>query len=171
MSTFDDILLYDYQTKTYKHLDDIYIRGVGVGSLNATQINGGDFTDSLYRFTNNLSILKLLNTNNINIDNNAIIGCNLTTKFLNVSNHSIFDGSVSFNNNVDFDNVENININKLNITNDLFINNIRVTPLNTTDTFTGNFEKSLVDGSNYIFVYISSSIASLDANCNVIFSK
>ena len=169
LSTFDDILLYDYQTKTYKHLDDIYIRGMGLGSLNATQINGGDFTDSLYRFTNNLSILKLLNTNNINIDNNAIIGCNLTTKFLNVSNHSIFDGSVSFNNNVDFDNVENININKLNITNDLFINNIRVTPLNTTDTFTGNFEKSLVDGSNYIFVYISSNIASLDANRNVNF--
>jgi hypothetical protein len=26
LSTFDDILLHDYQTNTYKHLDDIYIR-------------------------------------------------------------------------------------------------------------------------------------------------
>ena len=169
LSTFEDILLHDYYTNTYKHLDDIYIRGTGLGVLNATQINGGDFTDSLYRFNNNLSVLKQLNAGNVNIANNATVGCNLTTDILNVNEHSTFDGTVAFNNDVNFDSVQNININNLNINNDLFINNKRVTPLNTNDTFTGNFEKSIVDGSNYLFVYVSSNIASLDANCNVNF--
>ena len=169
LSTFDDILLHDYQTNTYKHLDDIYIRGTGVGVLNATQINGGDFTDSLYRFNNNLSVSKILNAGDANITNNATVGCNLTTEYLKVNEHSTFEGTVAFNNDVNFDSVQNININNLNINNDLFINNKRVTPLNTNDTFTGNFEKSIVDGSNYIFVYVSSNIASLDANCNVNF--
>ena len=169
LSTFDDILLHDYQTNTYKHLDDIYIRGTGVGVLNATQINGGDFTDSLYRFNNNLSVSKLLNAGDANIANNAIVGCNLTTEYLKVNEHSVFEGTVEFNDDVNFNNVQNININNLNINNDLFINNKRITPLNTTDTFTGNFEKSVVDGNNYLFVYVSSNIASLDANCNVNF--
>ena len=169
LSTFEDILLHDYQTNTFKHLDDIYIRGTGVGVLNATQINGGDFTDSLYRFNNNLSVLKQLNAGDANIANNATVGCNLTTDFLNVNEHSTFEGTVAFNNDVNFDSVQNINMNNLYINNDLFINNKRVTPLNTNDTFTGNFEKSIVDGSNYIFVYVSSNIASLDANCNVNF--
>ncbi len=169
LSTFDDILLHDYQTNTYKHLDDIYIRGTGVGVLNATQINGGDFTDSLYRFNNNLSVSKILNAGDANITNNATVGCNLTTEYLKVNEHSTFEGTVAFNNDVNFDSVQNININNLNINNDLFINNKRVTPLNTNDTFTGNFEKSIVDGSNYLFVYVSSNIASLDANCNVNF--
>ena len=169
LSTFDDILLHDYQTNTYKHLDDIYIRGTGVGVLNATQINGGDFTDSLYRFNNNLSVSKLLNAGDANIANNAIVGCNLTTEYLKVNEHSTFEGTVEFNDDVNFNNVQNININNLNINNDLFINNKRITPLNTTDTFTGNFEKSVVDGNNYLFVYVSSNIASLDANCNVNF--
>ena len=169
LSTFEDILLHDYQTNTFKHLDDIYIRGTGAGVLNATQINGGDFTDSLYRFNNNLSVLKQLNAGDANIANNATVGCNLTTDFLNVNEHSTFEGTVAFNNDVNFDSVQNINMNNLYINNDLFINNKRVTPLNTNDTFTGNFEKSIVDGSNYIFVYVSSNIASLDANCNVNF--
>jgi hypothetical protein len=169
LSTFDDILLHDYQTNTYKHLDDIYIRGTGVGVLNATQINGGDFTDSLYRFNNNLSVSKILNAGDANITNNATVGCNLTTEYLKVNEHSTFEGTVEFNDDVNFNNVQNININNLNINNDLFINNKRVTPLNTNDTFTGNFEKSIVDGSNYLFVYVSSNIASLDANCNVNF--
>ena len=169
LSTFDDILLHDYQTNTYKHLDDIYIRGTGVGVLNATQINGGDFTDSLYRFNNNLSVSKILNAGDANITNNATVGCNLTTEYLKVNEHSTFEGTVAFNNDVNFDSVQNININNLNINNDLFINNKRVTPLNTNDTFTGNFEKSIVDGINYLFVYVSSNIASLDANCNVNF--
>ena len=168
LSTFDDILLYDFITKTYKHLDDIYIRSSGVGVLNATQINGGDFTDHSYRFNNNLSVVNELSTKDIIINNNATIQSNLTTNFINVLNHSTFDGTVSFNNNVDFDNVENINVNKLNITNDLFINNKRITPLNLKDTFTGNYD-TVVDGSNYLFVYVSSNIASLDANCNVNF--
>jgi hypothetical protein len=171
LSTFDDILLHDYQTNTYKHLDDIYIRSTGISVLNATQIKGGDFTDtdSLYRFKNNLTVSKLLSAGDANIDNSVTIGCNLTTDFLNVNEHSIFDGTVAFNNDVNFDSVQNININNLNINNDLFINNKRVTALDTTDTFTGNFEKSIVDGSNYIFIYVSSNIASLDANCNVNF--
>ena len=168
LSTFDDILLYDFITKTYRHLDDIYIRSSGVGVLNATQINGGDFTDPSYRFNNNLSVVNELTTKDIIINNDATIQSNLTTNFFNVLNHSRFDGTVAFNNNVDFDNVENINVNKLNITNDLFINNKRVTPLNLTDTFTGNYE-TVVNGSNYLFVYVSSNIASLDANCNVNF--
>ena len=168
LSTFDDILLYDFITKTYRHLDDIYIRSSGVGVLNATQINGGDFTDPSYRFNNNLSVVNELTTKDIIINNNATIQSNLTTNFFNVLNHSTFNGTVAFNNNVDFNNVENINVNKLNITNDLFINNKRVTPLNLTDTFTGNYE-TVVNGSNYLFVYVSSNIASLDANCNVNF--
>jgi hypothetical protein len=171
LSTFDDILVHDYQTNTYKHLDDIYIRSTGIGVLNATQIKGGDFTDteSLYTFKNDLTVSKTLNTSNANIYNNATIGSNLTTEYLKVNEHSTFDGTVGFNNDVNFDNVQNININNLNINNDLFINNRRITALNTTDTFTGNFDSTTVDGSNYIFIYVSSNIASLDANCNVNF--
>jgi hypothetical protein len=171
LSTFDDILLHDYQTNTYKHLDDIYIRGTGIGVLNATQIKGGDFTDteSLYTFKNDLTVSNILNAGDTNIAKNATIGCNLTTKYLKVNDHSIFEGTVEFNNDINFDNVQNININNLNINNDLFINNKRITALNITDTFSGNFEKSVIEGSNYLFVYVSSNIASLDANCNVNF--
>jgi hypothetical protein len=171
LSTFDDILVHDYQTNTYKHLDDIYIRSTGIGVLNATQIKGGDFTDteSLYNFKNDLTVSKTLNTSNVIIYNDAKIGSNLTTEYLKVNEHSAFEGTVAFNNDVNFDNVQNININNLNINNDLFINNKRITALNTTDTFTGNFDRTVVDGSNYIFVYVSSNIASLDANCNVNF--
>ena len=171
---FENILIKDYVTGTYKHTDDIYIRNKGAGVLNATQINEGNFTGSQYFFNNNLTVDNLFTANNVNVTNDIIIQNNTKTGYLYVEEESIFNGDVSFGGNVNFLNMTMLNVKNvnLNVENDIFINNKRVLPLDLTDPTTG-YTKVINDdnGSNFIFMYVSSNIAYLDANCNVSFPK
>ena len=171
---FENILIKDYVTGTYKHTDDIYIRNKGAGVLNATQINEGNFTGSQYFFNNNLTVDNLFTAKNVNVANDIIIQNNTKTGSLNVEEDSIFSGDVSFGGNVNFLNTNMLNVKNvnLNVENDIFINNKRVLPLDLTDPTTG-YTKVINDdnGSNFIFMYVSSNIAYLDANCNVSFPK
>jgi hypothetical protein len=171
---FENILIKDYVSGTYKHTDDIYIRNKGVGVLNATQINEGNFTGSNYVFNNNLSVENLFNANNVNIANDLVIQNNTKTGSLNVDNDSIFEGDVAFNKNVNFINTNMLTVKNVNlkVENDIFINNKRVLPIDLTDPNTGYTQViNENNGSNFIFMYVSSNIAYLDANCNVSFPK
>ena len=173
IAAFEDILIKDYETGLYKHTDDIYIRNSGLGALNATQINGGDFTDEQYNFNNNLSVNNLLNAKNAIIQSNIEIKNNTKTDSLNVENTAVFNGNVVFNKSIDFTNTDVLNINNLNVNldiqNDIFINNKKIVPLDLTDPYTGYTNVINKNGSNFIFMYISSNIAYLDANSNVSF--
>jgi hypothetical protein len=172
ISTLKEIILYDYYTKTYKNIDDIYIRSSGFSVINATQIRGGNFLDLNYKFANNLEVNNLLETNNINIVNNANVGNILESKALIVKEASIFQGDVEFGNNVNFTNTEKISINNLEINNDIFISGKRVTPIDINDPYTGYGTRTVSeDGSNFFFTYVHSNIANLDANCNISFPK
>jgi hypothetical protein len=172
ISSFNDILMYDYFTKTHKHLDDIYIRSSGISAMNATQIKGGNFVDINYKFNSNLEVTDLFKTKNININSNANISNNLTTKTLTVNDSSLFKGEVNFDNDVSFVNTQQININKLKVVNDMYIGDKRIIPIDIDDPSTGygTYSRS-EDGSNYFFVYVHSNIATLDANCNISFPK
>ena len=171
LASFNDILMYDYYTNTQKHLDEIYIRSSGISVINSTQIKEGDFLGNNYTF-NNISIKDKINTNLIDVTGNLNVANNVNTKSLLVNENASFSGHVNFDNDVNFNNVENITINKLNINNDIYIGNKRITPIDINDPFTGygTYSKS-EDGSNYFFVYVHSNIASLDANCNINFPK
>ena len=170
---FDNILIKDYVSGLYKNTDDIYIRNTGIGILNATQINEGSFTGNHYSFNNNLSVSNLLNTENINVRSNVEILKNTKTGSLNVVNDSVFNGEVIFNQNVNFQNTDLLSINNinLNIENDIFINNRRLLPIDLSDPFTGYTKTINNNGSNFLLMYISSNIASLDANSNINFPK
>ena len=171
IASFNDILMYDYYTNTQKHLDEIYIRSSGISVINSTQIKEGDFLGNNYTF-NNISIKDKINTNLIDVTGNLNVANIVNTKSLLVNENASFSGQVNFDNDVNFNNVENITINKLNINNDIYIGNKRITPIDINDPFTGygTYSKS-EDGSNYFFVYVHSNIASLDANCNINFPK
>ena len=170
---FEDVLIKDYETGLYKHTDDIYIRNSGLGALNATQINGGDFTDEQYNFNNNLSVRNLLHAKNAIIESNIEIRGDTNTDSLNVENTAVFNGNVVFNKSIDFTNTDVLNINNLNVNldiqNDIFINNKKIVPLDLTDPYTGYTNVINKNGSNFIFMYVSSNIAYLDANSNVSF--
>jgi len=170
---FEDVLIKDYETGLYKHTDDIYIRNSGLGALNATQINGGDFTDEQYNFNNNLSVRNLLHAKNAIIESNIEIRGDTKTDSLNVENTAVFNGNVVFNKSIDFTNTDVLNINNLNVNldiqNDIFINNKKIVPLDLTDPYTGYTNVINKNGSNFIFMYVSSNIAYLDANSNVSF--
>jgi hypothetical protein len=172
ISSFKDILMFDYYTKTYKNLDDIYIRASGIGVLNATQIGGGSFIDINYKFNSNLEVSDLIKTKNIDITNNANVSNVLTSEYLIVNDSSFFKGAVNFDNEVNFINIQQVKINNLKINNDIFIGDKRITPIDIDDPYTGygTYSRS-EDGSNYLFVYVHSNIATLDANCNVSFPK
>ena len=172
ISCFDDVVMYDYYTKSYKNLDDIYIRSSGISTLNATQIQEGDFLGESYNFNKDLNVKNNLNANALSVDTNANINNLLETKSLIVNDAANFTGHVRFDDDVDFTNVNNVNINKLKINNDIYIGDKRVIPIDIDDPSTGygTYSRS-DDGSNFFFVYVHSNIATLDANCNISFPK
>ena len=167
VSCFDEILMHDYYTNSHKALDDIYIRSSGISVINATQISGGDFLGGLYNFSN-IGVNNLLTTNELKVDTDVNVDNKIQTELLIVNNMADFSGKVNFHNEVDFTNSESININKLKVANDIYIGNRKIIPINIDDTTTGNGTYIRGDdGSNFLFLYVSSNIATLDANSNV----
>ena len=167
VSCFDEILMYDYYTNSHKALDDIYIRSSGISVINTTQITEGDFLGNLYNFSN-IGVNNLLTTNELKVNTNVNVDNQIQTELLIVNNMANFTGKVNFDNEVNFTNSESININKLKVANDIYIGNRKIIPINIDDTTTGNGTYIRgEDGSNFLFLYVSSNIATLDANSNV----
>jgi hypothetical protein len=162
-SKFDDIIIYDNFANDYKHIDDVYIRADGVGSIRPSQITAGIFNGASYTF-NNVDIRNTLSSVNINVTET------LDAHNINVNNISVFDNAV-FRGTASFINTDQLSINHLNITNDLFIGGTRVSPINIADETLGytTLSSTTDNGNKYFFTYVHSNIANLDANRNISF--
>jgi hypothetical protein len=162
-SKFDDIIIYDNFANDYKHIDDVYIRADGVGSIRPSQITAGIFNGASYTF-NNVDIRDTLSSANINVT------ATLVAHNINVNNISVFDNAV-FRGTASFINTAQLSINNLDITNDLFIGGTRVSPINIADETLGytTLSSTTDNGNKYFFTYVHSNIANLDANRNISF--
>ena len=162
-SKFDDIIIYDNFANDYKHIDDVYIRADGVGSIRPSQITAGIFNGASYTF-NNVDIRDTLSSANINVT------ATLDAHNINVNNISVFDNAV-FRGTASFINTAQLSINNLDITNDLFIGGTRVSPINIADETLGytTLSSTTDNGNKYFFTYVHSNIANLDANRNISF--
>ena len=126
IAAIENLLLYDYFTNSYKHLDDLYIRASGY-SLDATQIREGIFYGDYYEFFNNVKINNNLQVGNIVNDESLysknISTCNITINNATFNESAIFLASA----NLDINSKLTIN-NELHLTdaNNLFINDKRI---------------------------------------------
>jgi hypothetical protein len=163
VSKFDDIILYDNYANNYKHIDDVYIRADGVGSIRPSQITAGTFNGVSYSF-NIVEVRETLNAKNINATN-AINAPNMNANSLVVSENATFRGTTNF------ENTATLTMNRLDIANDLMIGGIRVNPINISDPTLGytTITSNTDNGNKYFFTYVHSNIANLDANRNISF--
>ena len=163
-SKFDDIIVYDNFANDYKHMDDVYIRADGVGSIRPSQITAGIFNGLSYSF-NIVEVREVLNSKYINV-NTALSANSITTNNIIVSNNATFRGTTRF------DNTTSLSMNRLEIENDLVIGGIRVNPINISDEtlgYTTITSETNNGGNKYFFTYVHSNIANLDANRNISF--
>ena len=163
-SKFDDIIIFDNFANSYKHMDDVYIRADGVGSIRPSQITAGTFTGLSYSF-NIVEIKENLISKNINVS------YSLSSEIVNANKLVVAD-SATFRGTTSFENTTALSMNRLNIVNDLVIGGIRVNPINISDetlgytTITSNTDNGV---NKYFFTYVHSNIANLDANRNISF--
>jgi hypothetical protein len=98
----DDIITYDYYTKTKKHIDDIFVRKAGLNFL-ANQIIPGDFIEGIFRFNSNLYVGQtgdeyVLEINNVlDVKGDMYVSNNTVVKNLNVEGEAVFENTVQFN--------------------------------------------------------------------------
>ena len=163
VSKFDDIIIYDNFANNYKHIDDVYIRADGTGSIRPSQITAGTFNGFSYSF-NIIDIREILNAKYINVSD-TVSATNIKVNNLIVSDNATFRGTTKF------DNSTALSMNRLEIVNDLVIGGIRVNPINISDSTLGytTITNSSVNGNKYFFTYVHSNIANLDANRNISF--
>ena len=96
-----NILLQDPDSGTPKHIDDLYVRRLGV-TFKANQIEPGRFAAGDYQFPNNLSVDSnlavrgLTTLSNLAVDANVTTS-NATTDHLTVNNASTFVGDINAN--------------------------------------------------------------------------
>uniref|UniRef100_A0A6C0L7X3 Peptidase S74 domain-containing protein n=1 Tax=viral metagenome TaxID=1070528 RepID=A0A6C0L7X3_9ZZZZ len=163
-SKFDDIIIFDNFANSYKHMDDVYIRADGVGSIRPSQITAGTFTGLSYSF-NIVEIKENLISKNINVS------YSLSSEIVNANKLVVAD-SATFRGTTSFENTTALSMNRLEIVNDLVIGGIRVNPINISDetlgytTITSNTDNGV---NKYFFTYVHSNIANLDANRNISF--
>ena len=164
VSKFDDIIVFDNFANDYRHIEEVFIRSNGAGSIRPSQITAGTFTGLSYSF-NMLDIRDTLITKNINASG-AVTAQNMNTYDMLVTNSATFRGTTNFVN------TTALSMNRLNIVNDLMIGGIRVNPINISDETLGytTITSTTNNGNNkYFFTYVHSNIANLDANRNISF--
>jgi len=145
LCTMKDIVMYDYYTKQYAHLDDIYVRSKGM-TIYAGQIGGGIFNDFNYTFFYDLQVNQLLNVkNSLTVDNNATVNNILNANRLIVNGVSSFVKDAIFNDNVFFQKDMTLNRNLNIASGDLFYNGDRVNILNTEPIY---LDPSIINTSN-----------------------
>jgi hypothetical protein len=163
---FDDIIIFDNFANDYKHMDEVYIRADGVGSIRPSQITAGIFNGSSYTF-NNIDVIEAVKSRYVNATT-ELTAQNIAASSITISQNATFRGSTNFVN------TTSLSMNRLEIANDLIIGGVRVNPINISDetlgytTITSNINTA--DGVNkYFFTYVHSNIANLDANRNISF--
>ena len=105
----DNIITYDYYTKSKKHIDDIFVRKAGL-NFTANQIVPGDFIQGLFKFNSNVYIgaegdeytLEVNDKINVNGDLNVSNHTNIQT--LNVSGDAVFENTTKFNEKIHLEN-------------------------------------------------------------------
>ena len=105
VSAFDDIVLYDYYTKQYQHLDDVYARIRGE-TMNADQITPGDFSAGFFRFNSNLYIgttgsqHKLEVNNYLDVRGDLNVENSTVTKTITVTDDALFNRNIQVENTI-----------------------------------------------------------------------
>jgi len=108
----ENLLLYDYITNSYLHLNDLFIRTAGY-AIGASQVREGTFYGDLYEFSDNLIINSNLDVGTISVN---------TGSFNSITTCNILVNTATFNDNAIFSSTANIDINsKLIINNELYI--------------------------------------------------
>ena len=163
---FDDIIIYDNFANNYKHIDDVYIRADGVGSIRPSQITAGIFNGNSYTF-NNIDVIEAVKSKYVNATT-ELTAESIAANNITISQNATFRGTTNFVN------TTSLSMNRLEIANDLVIGGIRVNPINISDETLGyttiTSDTNSADGVNkYFFTYVHSNIANLDANRNISF--
>jgi len=163
---FDDVIIYDNFANSYKHIDEVYIRADGVGSIRPSQITAGIFTGNSYTF-NNIDVLEAVKSKYVNATS-ELTAETIAANNITISQNATFSGTTNFVN------TTSLSMNRLEIANDLVIGGIRVNPINISDETLGyttiTSDTNTADGVNkYFFTYVHSNIANLDANRNISF--
>ena len=115
-----NIVTYDYFTKSYKHLDEIFVRNKGL-NFRANAIIPGDFVKGEFVFNSNLYIGRtsdnyVLEVNNVlNVKGTLNVTDAVNLKDLVVTNNATFEKETTFNNDINI-------IKDLNLGGDLSIN-------------------------------------------------
>jgi hypothetical protein len=115
-----NIVTYDYFTKSYKHLDEIFVRNKGL-NFRANAIIPGDFVKGEFIFNSNLYIGRtgdnyVLEVNNVlNVKGTLNVTDAVNLKDLVVTNNATFEKETTFNNDINI-------IKDLNLGGDLSIN-------------------------------------------------
>lgn len=105
----DNIITYDYYTKSKKHIDDIFVRKAGL-NFTANQIVPGDFIQGLFKFNSNVYIGNegdeyTLDVNDkINVKGDLNVSNHTKLKTLNVEGDTIFENTAKFNEKVHLEN-------------------------------------------------------------------
>ena len=142
----DDIITYDYYTDNNLHLDDIYIRKLGL-NFEANQIKPGIFTKGNFNFNGNVTIGNVNDEYVLEVNKFLNVNGNL-----NVSNEAFFNkievNDATFNNNTIFNNDivigKDIIINRnlsIEENGDLFIHNTRIN--------IANVHPMIIEGDQY----------------------
>ena len=154
---FDDIIMFDYYSRSNLHLDDIYVRKVGL-NFEANQIIPGNFIQGEFKFNDNLYIGNVKDNHTLEVNSYLQVNGDI-----NVSNNSILNkvdvsGNSIFRDKVNFYDVVNLHDaivdGDFNINNgDLKIDNIRInisemSPLLIDAEIAA---ASNIDGSNILF--------------------
>jgi hypothetical protein len=163
---FDDVIIYDNFANSYKHIDEVYIRADGVGSIRPSQITAGIFNGSSYTF-NNIDVIEAVKSKYVNATT-ELTAESIAANNITISHNATFRGTTNFVN------TTTLTMNRLEIANDLVIGGIRVNPINISDETLGyttiTSDTNTADGVNkYFFTYVHSNIANLDANRNISF--
>jgi alpha-tubulin suppressor-like RCC1 family protein len=143
LSVMKEVMVYDYFTNKFQHLDDIYVRAKGM-TLYAGQIGGGIFNDYAYTFFYDLNVNQLLTTRNLLVNETATVNL-LNVSRMTVTNTASFTNDVYFNDSVYFQQDLTLNRN-INLTSgDLFYNGTRVNILDTEPIF---LDPSILEQNN-----------------------
>jgi hypothetical protein len=163
LGVMKEIMVYDYYTKQFQHLDDIYIRARGM-TLYAGQIGGGIFNDYTYTFYYDLNVNQLLTVRNLTVNETTNVNI-LNVSRLTVNNMASFVGDTYFNDSVYFQ--EDLNLNKnLNINSgDIFYNGKRINILDTEPIF---LDPSIIEENNItnnsVLVFAQNDVVNLSGN-------
>ena len=171
VSAFEDIVVYDYYNDKYSHMDDIYVRNIGM-TFTADQIKPGDFNAGIYRFTSNVVIgthdsTSVLEVNNlIDVHGNVNVDNHTTTKQITVTDVALFNKNIQVEDTIVSSTCRTTD---MQILGDLNIDNVRINIQNfhpiMVDEDIAN--ASNINGSNILFFAYDNAINISNSNLAV----